>query len=301
MASGVSVSTLQLSLMPIWAITTHELRSLVSGWLVRLWFLAAAIGALLVVFGNWPKTESALLISTLLASFLVFPWFFVVVALGISPVTGSRLEALADGILSRPVTRFEYLLAALLARVALVWGVYLAVTVPGAVLVACAKRPVPDDGVTLYGVIVALCVVALVLAFLVALAFCLGTMLRNAMLATAVLVFVWLPANVALDTFSLKEFSPLSLSRSMPSLLRTPWNDDGSAETGVPSMKELQAMAQIFGVIGGGVTPVDEPEGKFFQQGDYRDFPLGRVVLGYGVSTLLAFGLSLLFFCWRDL
>jgi ABC-type amino acid transport system permease subunit len=161
---------------------------------------------------------------------------------------------------------------------------------------------VPDDGVTLYGVIIALSVVALVLAFLVALSFCLGTMLRNAMLATAVLVFVWLPANVALDTFSLKEFSPLSLSRSMPSLLRTPWHDDGSvAATGVPSMKELQAMAQIFGVIGGGVTPVDEPEGKFFQQGDYRDFPLVRVVLGYSLSTLLAFGLSLLFFCWRDL
>ena len=40
--------------------------------------------------------------------------------LGISPVTGARLDALADGILSRPVTRYEYLLASWLARVLVV-------------------------------------------------------------------------------------------------------------------------------------------------------------------------------------
>jgi hypothetical protein len=65
----------------------------------------------------------------LLFPYLVFPWFLVVMVLGISPVTGSRLDSLSDGILSRPITRYEYLLAAWAARVTAVLAVYLVLKV----------------------------------------------------------------------------------------------------------------------------------------------------------------------------
>ena len=61
---------------------------------------------------------------------------------------------------------------------------------------------------TCYGVVASLIVVSLVLTFLVTLAFFAGTLLRNALLAAVLLVFVWFPVNLVLHTFSLEEFSP---------------------------------------------------------------------------------------------
>ena len=61
--------------------------------------------------------------------------------LGISPVTGSRLDALADGILSRPITRYEYLLASWAARVVTVLAVFFLVITPCVLLATFAKRP----------------------------------------------------------------------------------------------------------------------------------------------------------------
>lgn len=305
MASDGSISKLQLSIMPTLAILTHELSELVSSWLVRLWLIAAVVTTFLVVGGNWTLMESAPLIASVLLTYLVFPWFFVVIVLGISPVTGSRLEALADGILSRPVTRYEYLFASWLARVLVVLAVFLAATLPAILLVVFAKRPVAADGVTCYGVIASLLVVSVVLTFLVTLAFCAGTLLRNALLATVLLVFVWYPANLVLHTFSLEEFSPISLSQALPTLLRTAWStDDATIESGT-NPEDIAALMrqtnQFLSVLSGTATPASEPEGSFFEQGRYEDFSVGRVLLGYGLPTLAALGLSILLFSWRDL
>ena len=74
---------------------------------------------------------------------------------------------------------------------------------------------------------------SLVLTFLVTLAFFAGTLLRNALLAAVVLVFVWFPVNLVLHTFSLEEFSPISLSQALPTLLRTSWSrGEAAAEAG---------------------------------------------------------------------
>jgi hypothetical protein len=291
--------------MPTLAILTHELSGLVSSWLVRLWLIAAAIGTFFVVGGNWTRMESAPLIASVLFSYLVFPWFLVVIVLGISPVTGSRLDALADGILSRPVTRPEYLFASWLARVLVVLAVFLAVTLPAVLLVVFAKRPVAADGVTFYGVVTSLIVVSLVLTFLVTLAFFAGTLLRNALLATVLLVFIWFPVNLMLNTFSLEEFSPISLCQALPTLLRTTWSADDSTTERGPNPQDIAAMMRqtnrFLSVLSGSATPESEPKGSFFEQGSYEDFSVLRVLLGYGLPTLVAFGLSVLFFCWRDL
>jgi len=155
--------------MPYVAILRHDLRSLWQSWLVRLWLGASALLTLMLVGSNWTQFRDGTLIASFLFPYLVFPWFFVVVALGVGPVSGSRSEALADGILSRPVSRCEYLLATWSARVVLVLSVYLVVTVPAVVLVILARRPVPEDTVTVYGIVTALGVVGLVLTFLVSL------------------------------------------------------------------------------------------------------------------------------------
>jgi ABC-type transport system involved in multi-copper enzyme maturation permease subunit len=295
-----STAKLGSRLMPYQAILGHDLRTLWASRLVRLWLAAAAVVTLLLTAANWANFQDATLIASLLFPYLVFPWFVVVVVLGVSPVSGARAEVLADGILSRPVSRCEYLLAAWSARVLLVLGVYLVVTIPAVALVTLARRPVPRDTVTLFGIVSTLGLVALVLTFLVSLGFLAGTLLRKPLLAAVVLLFVWYPIGIVLNTFSLAEFSPISLSRALSTQLRQPWHP-AQSETKTPATtQDIEAVANFLSVLSGSQPkPAAKPE--FFEGGHFADFSLGRVVLGYGLPTLMAVALALVFFQRRDL
>jgi len=287
------------------AILRHDLRTLRESWLVRIWLVATALVAILLAMSNWATFPTAPLIASLLFPYLVFPWFLVVMVLGVNPVSGSRLEPLADGFLSRPVTRHEYLLAVWGARVVAVLGVYFLVVLPLVLVITLANRPAPADHVTLYGIVAALAVVALVLTFQVSLAFFTGTLLRRPLLAIVLLLFFWYPLNMVLNVFKLESFSPISLSQALPTLLRQPWRSgdaDSQNLTSEVDVEELQRQAANFlNVLSGGAPPKPEAKPAFFESTDYQDFSLLRVLLGYGIPTLASVGLSLLCFCWRDL
>ncbi len=257
------ISTLDTRTLPLRAILQHDLWGLTKSWLVRIWFAATVLLTALVILTNWPRVPSAPLIAMVLFPYLIFPWFLVVMMLGVNPTSGSRADAMADGFLCRPVTRYECLLGTWLARVLLVWGVYLAVTVPAVAIIALANRPIQDDGVTLYGVIAALSVVAIVLALQVSLAFLMGTVLRRSLVAVVVLLFAWYPINAVLHTFSLEEFSPISLNQSLPTLLRQPWRED--IEKPADKAEDMEALArqaaQFFNMLSGDAGAADGKAG----------------------------------------
>jgi len=312
-------------LMPFLAILRHDVRTLAGTWFVRLWLLGTVMLTLVLVMSNWERFQTAPLIASLLVPYLVFPWFLVVMVLGISPVSGSRAEGLADGLLSRPVTRYEYLLATWSARVLVVLGVYLVLMAPTIWVVSRWERPVPDDSVTLYGICGALGVVGLVLTFQVSLAFFLGTLLRRSVVTIVVLLFLWYPVNGILNGFQVEEFSPLSLSQALPTLLRQPWSETDEEERSEDltegEMEEAaRAMNQAIGVLFGGASgPAGEPgdaqqflsgfsgaeppktPAPFFDRAGYEDFSLARVALAYGGLSVLAVALSIVWFCRRDL
>ncbi len=292
-------------MMPYFAILQHDMKALWGSRLVRLWLAATAVLTLMLALANWSKFQNAPLIASLLFPYLVFPWFFVVVVLGVGPVSGSRAEALADGILSRPVSRSGYLIAAWFARVLLVWSAYLVVVVPVILLVTLAKRPVPEDTVTVYGIVTSLCVVGLVLTFLVSLGFLMGTLLRKPLLAVVVLIFVWYPISVILSVFSLEEFSPISLCQALPTQLRQPWRQvEGSAKVNTTNNLDMNAFSSLSNFFS--VLSPTEPQPKtakpdFFESKKFANFSLLRVTLGYGLPTLIAVILATLSFYWRDL
>jgi ABC-type transport system involved in multi-copper enzyme maturation permease subunit len=292
-------------MMPYIALLRHDLRSLWQSWLVRLWLGASALLTFMLIGSNWSQFRDGTLIASFLFPYLVFPWFFVVVVLGVSPVSGSRAETLADGILSRPVSRYEYLLATWSARVVLVLGIYLIVTVPSIVLVMLAKRPVPEDAVTIYGIVTALTVVGLVLTFLVSLGFLMGTLLRKPLLAVVVLVFIWYPIGLILSVFSLEEFSPISLSRAISTQLRQSWREPGANPEGKTDAKDVDGvtdqMSHFFSVFSGVQPKPKAADPDFFEGGTFEDFSLFRVILGYGLPTLAAVFSAILCFYWRDL
>ncbi len=305
---GSSDKTLKLGtrMMPYLAILRHDLRTLRASRLVRLWLGATALLTLLLTASNWANFRDGTLIASLLFPYLVFPWFLIVVVLGVTPVSGAQTETLADGILSRPVSRLEYLLATWSARVVLVLGVYLVVTVPSIILIMLAKRPlVAEDTVTTYGIVTSLAVVALVLTFLVSLGFLTGTLLRKPLLAVVVLIFVWYPIGLILSVFSLEEFSPISLNRAISTQLRQPWRQADAEARDNTNPQDAYAftdqMSNFFNVLSGSPSAPKAAEPEFFEGQKFEDFSLLRVTLGYALPTLAAVFLAALCFHWRDL
>jgi len=305
MASSVDETKLGTRMMPYLAILQHDLGALWASRLVRLWLVATVVLTLVLVGANWPNFQDATLIASLLFPYLVFPWFFVIVVLGVSPVSGSRAEALADGILSRPVSRWGYLLATWSARVALVWGVYLVVTVPAILLVTLAKRPVPDDTVTIYGVVSSLLLVGLVQTFLVSLGYLMGTLLGRPLLAVVVLVFLWYPVGLILSVFSLEEFSPVSLSRAISTQLRRPLLKGDADDEDVANAQEMQSfsrqMDHFFNIMSGARPAPEASKPDFFEGEKFEDFSVVRVALGYGIPSVVAVLLAGICFYRRDL
>lgn len=305
MDSADKISRLGTRMMPYLAILWHDLGTLWASRLVRLWLVATALLTFFLVAANWTQFQDAPLIASLLFPYLVFPWFFVVVVLGVTPVSGSTAEALADGILSRPVGRCEYLLATWSARVAVVLTVYLLVIVPAILVVTLANRPVRADAVTVYGVISVLFVVGLVLTFLVSLGFLVGTLLRKPLLAVVVLIFVWYPIGLLLSIFSLEEFSPVSLNRAVSTQLRRSWRPSDEEAQAAGNMQDMQQFSEqvgnLFSRLSGGPARPKAPKPKFFENKEFEDFSLFRVTLGYGLPTIAAVILAMLSFYWRDL
>ncbi len=295
-------------LLPFLAVLRYDLRTLWSGWLVRLWLAGSALLTLILLMFGWATLPSSYFVSMILSPYIVVPWFLAVMVLGVDPVSGSRIEALADGILSRPVTRYEYLFAAWSARVLTVLGVYLVVVVPAILLVAFAKREVPlkDQDIALFGTIAALSVTGLILTLQVSLGFFLGTLLRRPLVAILVLLFLWYPVNMILHTFSLEEFSPISLSQAMPKIAKTKFWTDEKDKAKTDRQLELaaeQLQASLSSFFGGAAPPAPKKDRGFFEEGEgkYEDLALWRVLLGYATPTLVSVAAATWIFCRRDL
>jgi ABC-type transport system involved in multi-copper enzyme maturation permease subunit len=305
MDSTDSTSSPAQRFMPMLAIFRHDLRALRASWLVRLWLGATVLLTLLMMAVAWATVPTARLMASLLFPYLVFPWFPVVMVLGVTPVSGANAETLVDGFLSRPITRSEYLLAVLAARVATVLGVYLVVMVPALALVATIKRHAPADPVSAFGIVAALAVVGVVLALQVSLSFLMGTVLRKPLLAIVVLLFLWYPVNFVLSIFQLQSFSPVSLDQAMPRLLRQPWKmeetPESQAEKGLAAALDAARQMNWSSLVPGGAPERREPGGFYDHPEDYEDFSLTRVLLGYGIPTLLCVAVAVGVFTSRDL
>ncbi len=301
--------TLPAQLMPIAAVFQYEMQSLLKSWLVRLWLVAALLMALIIVMAGWAVLTDAILISVTLATFLVFPWFLVIIVLGVSASTAGRLDSAADGILSRPIKRWEFLTGIWAARVLTVWAVSAAVLVPAVIVIVAGDRPkvAETQPVTLFGMLAALAIILVVLAFLVSVGVLLGTLFKNAWLAMVVLLFVWYPINAILTTFHLAEFSPVSLDQAMPTILQKTWpsrDQESEQESAGPIQAELQRQAEEFirNLTGTSHREPQSREPEFFRNADrYADVSVVKVIASYGGLTLLLWGATMLVFYFRDL
>lgn len=287
--------------MPLVALTRFELRTLWGGWLVRLWAGAAVLLNFLTLLSWWQVLPNSLLVATLLFPFLVFPWFLVIITLGANAVGGARLETLADGFLSRPITRLEFILASWLARAITVLAVFALAVLPVALIGIYADRPVVEEQVTVDGMIVASVLVVIVLLGLLSLGFLLGILLRNGWIALILAFFVWYPINVLLATFRVEEFSPISLNQAAPVVLRKSWFLPGERKEQVNLAALQEQFSEFMRNLMGPPQPQRRERGFFSTVNQYEDIQPARVGLSYGLVTILLTAGAYAIFYWRDL
>jgi len=226
------------------AILRYDLGQLARSWLVRIWIVLLAAPALflVVVAANEGELASETLAAYTAAIYAPFSAIAVAV-LAVGAVSGESGVS-ADSILSRSVTRTEYIAAKVVARLGVTLGVYAVIMIPFAYLVM--RYAISDASVG--GVVVGLLMVASELAFLAAVGITLSTFMRNVLFAVLVLVVGILVSGVALQFVGLTWMSTTAVINDLPETFRgeTPVRDEVRVLIVFASLSGLAIISSIW-------------------------------------------------------
>lgn len=122
---------------------------------------------------------------------------------------------MADSILSKAVTRYDYILAKMTARLMMVIGLYLVITLPAAYLVSRYGQGSLDAGGTAWGI----ALIGMTLVLLTTLSVAFSTFFNRTLVALIVVWFLWYSAGGIAALFQVNDLSPLHIVDSLPNLL----------------------------------------------------------------------------------
>ena len=103
------------ALAPFWAIVQADLRSLFRSRITYGWLLAAVFLELVTTLGSRAHGTTSSVVSSGLSDF-IYIWSLVIIGLTASSVSSEAGE-LADSIMSKSVTRLDYVLAKFASRI----------------------------------------------------------------------------------------------------------------------------------------------------------------------------------------
>ncbi len=198
------------------AILRYDLSQLGRSWLVRIWIalLSAPALFLVVVAANEEELASETLAAYLAAVYAPLSGIAISI-LAVGAVSGES-GMIADSILSKSVTRTEYISAKIVARVGTALGIYVAVMLPFVYLVI--RYAVPDTSTG--GVAVGLAMVAVLLTFLASLGITLSTLLQNVLMAVLLLLVGVVASGAVLQFFGLTWMSTTAIFYELPRTFR---------------------------------------------------------------------------------
>src|SRR5262245_32263517 len=192
-APAVPAPSRYLRWLPYWAVLQTDLRQTVHGWVWRTWVLAtlaAAVGYLLYRLGVYREAgivqRASLLVGDLLR-WTLFGSGLLVVVLTVGGVSAER-GTLADSVLSRGISRYQYFLAKLHSRLFSVIVTF--VVMIGGVLLA--SHFMVHEDVSWDGSLVALGVLAAILLVVATCGVTVGALTTNPVFGIAILwVVLW--------------------------------------------------------------------------------------------------------------
>ncbi len=194
----------------------YDLSQMGRSWIVRLWIVLLFIPAVFVlgVAANENELASESMAAYIAAVMAPLSWLAVSIY-SASAVSGEAGIA-TDAILSKSVTRTEYISAKVVARVGMTGLVYAAIMLPFTYLVR--HYAVPD--VTTLGVVLGLVMVGALLMFLAALGILLSTVFRNVQIAVLCALMSVLLSGLALQFLELNWLSTTAVINELPDTFR---------------------------------------------------------------------------------
>ena len=197
-------------------ILRYDIGQLSRSWIVRIWVvLLAAPAVFLVVVAASEDELASQMLYAYIAAVLAPLSTLAVSVIAVAAVSGEN-AVLADSIMSRSVTRTEYISAKIVARIGTTILVYLAIVLPFAYFTArYAERDISIGGVT-----IGLMMVAAMLVFLAAFGIALSTVARNVLLAVLALLLVVVVSGVALQFLGLSWMSTTAVITALPETFR---------------------------------------------------------------------------------
>ena len=186
--------------LPYWAVFQYDVGQTLRSWVYRVWVLAvllAAAGFLLYRFGLTQEAgyieQASKLFSNLLQGAVLGSVAFVVVLT--AGCISSERGTLADSVLSRGISRYQYFLGKWHARLATVLGTYLVLCL----LALAGSLVLVHEDVTPDGGLVALTTVGALLAAVVTIGVAVSAVSNNTLLGVAGLWVVLYGGGLALN------------------------------------------------------------------------------------------------------
>jgi ABC-type transport system involved in multi-copper enzyme maturation permease subunit len=207
--------------LPYWAVLQADLRQTLNSWVYRAWVLAsvlAGVGYLLYRVGVYHEAGIIQSASTLMSDLL--RWTVLGSVTLIIVLTGGSISSergtMADSVLSRGISRYQYFFGKWHARLVTVLGTFLAM---GLVALAGTYFLLHED-LNWLGSLVALATVAALLAFVTTCGVTVSAVTNSTMLGIAVLWMVLYGTGFAMSLLPARFLAPDRLLSSLPYILR---------------------------------------------------------------------------------
>jgi ABC-2 type transport system permease protein len=208
-------------LLPYWAVFQSDVRQTLRSWVYRTWILVsvlAAVGYLLYHVGVYQKAGMVQFASNLVSDVLrwtVLGSVALIVILTAGSISSER-GTMADSVLSRGISRYQYFLAKWHARLATVLGTFLLM----GVLALTASFLLLQEDLSLIGSGVALLTVTALLATVISCGVAVSAMANSTVLGIAVLWILLYGAGFVLSLLPAQYPSPDRVLSSLPYVLR---------------------------------------------------------------------------------
>jgi len=200
--------------MAFQALLENDLKSMVSSWGVRIWLGLAALLAIVSLPVALSERPGAQALAEVLGTYpLIWSTFAIVLSAG---AVSSETGVVADSILSKAVTRYEYIVAKLASRLVTVLGVYLLVAIPSAYLTyRYGTGPLSTSGIV-WGVLL----IGLNMVLLTSLSVTFSTLFSRTLVAVMGAWFLWYMAGGIFAVLEIEHLSPLHLVENLPAILQ---------------------------------------------------------------------------------
>jgi ABC-type transport system involved in multi-copper enzyme maturation permease subunit len=217
--------------LPYWAVLQADIRQTLRSWVYRAWVLVSvlsAVGYLFYRVGIYREAGIVQNASNLMSDLLrwyVFGSVTLVIVLTVGSISSER-GTLADSVLSRGISRYQYFLGKWHARLLAVIGSYfvmgLATLVAGFVFL--------HEDLSLAGSVVALLTVAALLTVVISGGVSVSAIFNSTLVGIAVLWLALYGAGFALSLLPVHYPSPYRTLNSLPAILRGEYNLNSLAQ-----------------------------------------------------------------------